>query len=99
MDNHGGFSYSEYDVMDRSCNTFTYELAKRLELNEKYPLAILKQSKMGECLAPIAHALDNFVDFSGSGSGSAAAIEHEGEERPPSCFRKRHKDKSPTVKR
>ena len=38
MNQRGGFSYTDYDVMDRSCNTFTYELSKRLNLAEKYPI-------------------------------------------------------------
>ena len=58
MNQYGSFSYSDYDVMDRSCNTFTYELSKRLHLSEKYPVGILNQSKMGELLAPVVHAID-----------------------------------------
>jgi hypothetical protein len=58
MNEYGSFSYSDYDVMDRSCNTFTYELSKRLHLSEKYPVGILNQSKMGELLAPVVHAID-----------------------------------------
>ena len=58
MNQYGSFSYSDYDVMERSCNTFTYELSKRLHLSEKYPVGILNQSKMGELLAPVVHAID-----------------------------------------
>ena len=95
MDNHGGFSYSDYDVMERSCNTFTFELAKRLELSEKYPMAILKQSKMGEFLAPMVHALGVLGDFSGSGS---IVSEENNESQPPSSFRNRQNSAS-SVKR
>ena len=95
MDNHGGFSYSDYDVMERSCNTFTFELAKRLELSEKYPMAILKQSKMGEFLAPMVHALGVLGDFSGSGS---IVSEEDNESQPPSSFRNRQNSAS-SVKR
>ena len=92
MDSHGGFSLTDYDVMERSCNTFTFELAKRLELSEKYPMAILKQSKMGEFLAPMVHALGVLGDFSGSGLNVS---EEDNETQPaPSCFRKRQNSAS-----
>jgi len=34
------FSYSDYDVMGRSCNTFTAALSERLGIGSKYPQAI-----------------------------------------------------------
>lgn len=40
MELNGNFSYTDYDVMDRSCNTFTAALAGRLGVVEKYPPAI-----------------------------------------------------------
>jgi hypothetical protein len=40
MEVNGNFSYTDYDVMDRSCNTFTAALADRLGVAEKYPPAI-----------------------------------------------------------
>ena len=97
MDNQGGFSIRDYDVMDRSCNTFTFELAKRLELSEKYPMAILKQSKMGEFLAPMVHAVGGVLGEL-SGSGSIVSEEDTEVEAQPSCFRKRQKSAS-SVKR
>jgi hypothetical protein len=58
MDEFGGFSYTDYDVMEKSCNNFTAALAKRLGVDDNYPIAILNQSKLGEILAPVVHALD-----------------------------------------
>lgn len=85
MDQFGGFSYSDYDVMDRSCNTFTYELSKRLHLSTKYPMGILHQSKLGEFLAPVVHALDVLAASSGFGSGCLGC---KNDENTPSCIRK-----------
>ena len=69
MDQFGGFSYSDYDVMNRSCNTFTYELSKRLGVSDKYPMGILHQSKLGEFLAPVVHAINVLAASCGFGSG------------------------------
>ncbi len=54
----GGFSPSDYDVMDRSCNTFTLALTRRLGLESRYPRAVLKQSRIGEALSPVARWID-----------------------------------------
>lgn len=86
MDQFGGFSYSEYDVMDRSCNTFTYELAKRLYLSEKYPMGILHQSKLGEFFAPVVHALDVLAASSGFSSGCLGCQNNA--EKSPTIIRK-----------
>lgn len=86
MDEFGGFSYSEYDVMDRSCNTFTYDLSKRLHLSGKYPMGILHQSKLGEFLAPVVHALDVLASSSGFGSGCLGCNKNDA--NAPSCIRK-----------
>ncbi len=53
-----GFSTDDYHVMKRSCNSFTEEVAKRLDLMARYPTAVLHQSKVGEILSPLASALD-----------------------------------------
>ena len=58
MHQAGGFATEDYDVMEKSCNNFTYCLAEKLKVDYRYPTAILKQSRMGSFLAPVAHALD-----------------------------------------
>ena len=35
MKSHG-YSQADYNVMERSCNSFTLELAKRMELEHRY---------------------------------------------------------------
>ena len=64
MHQAGGFATEDYDVMEKSCNNFTHCLAKKLKVDYKYPEAILKQSKMGEFFAPVAHALDMVAEKS-----------------------------------
>ena len=64
MHQFGGFATEDYDVMEKSCNNFTYCLAKKLKVDYKYPTAIMKQSQMGEILAPLAHALDMVAEKS-----------------------------------
>ena len=67
MEEFGGFAYNDYDVMERSCNTFTAALAKNLGFEDRYPASILQQSKIGEFFAPVVHALDIVAETSGSG--------------------------------
>lgn len=45
MESNGKFSSSDYDVMDRSCNTFTAVLSDRLGLGSKYPQAIQRYAQ------------------------------------------------------
>ena len=87
MDQAGGFSYTDYDVMDRSCNTFTYELTKRLRLDDKYPHGILNQSKFGEILAPVVHAIDLFLLGSGLNK-TCSDCQDDKNEFAPSCIRR-----------
>lgn len=53
-----GFSVSDYHLMQNCCNSFTEELARRLDLLDRYPSAVLNQSKLGEMLSPVARILD-----------------------------------------
>ena len=53
-----GFSAQDYDVMENSCNTFTEELARRLDVLDRYPAAIHNQTRLGEILCPVVKALD-----------------------------------------
>jgi hypothetical protein len=57
-----GFSTADYDVMEKSCNSFTKELSRRLKLLDRYPSGVLTQSKLGEILSPLARALDLLPD-------------------------------------
>ncbi len=66
MEEFGGYSYTDYDVMERSCNTFTAALVKNLGLEERYPKSILSQSRIGEFFAPVVHAFDIVAETSGS---------------------------------
>ena len=88
MNQRGGFSYTDYDVMDRSCNTFTYELSKRLNLAEKYPIGILNQSKMGEFLAPVVHAIDILAAAAGFSNTSKRYLGCQSDPSTPNCIRK-----------
>lgn len=58
MEDHGGFSFEDYDVLTRSCNIFTAEVTKRLNMEEHYPTGILSQSRVGRIFSPILSALD-----------------------------------------
>lgn len=81
-----GFSAPDYHVMDNSCNRFTEEVARRLELLDRYPSAVLSQSKIGEMLSPMAKLLDlvpgeekgssggQMVSLSSSSSVSSAKV-------------------------
>ena len=53
-----GFSAQDYNVMENSCNTFTEELARRLDVLDRYPSAIHNQTRLGEILCPVMKALD-----------------------------------------
>ena len=53
-----GFSAQDYNVMENSCNTFTEEVARRLDVLENYPAAIHTQTRLGEILCPVIKALD-----------------------------------------
>ena len=53
-----GFSAEDYNVMENSCNTFTEELARRLDVLGRYPAAIHNQTRLGEILCPVVRALD-----------------------------------------
>ena len=53
-----GFSAQDYNVMENSCNTFTEELARRLDVLDRYPAAIHNQTRLGEILCPVVKALD-----------------------------------------
>ena len=89
MNQYGGFAYSDYDVMDKSCNTFTYQLSKRLNLADRYPMGILNQSKMGEFLAPVVHAIDVLAVSSGLASASKRYLGSQNDpDDSPSSIRK-----------
>ncbi len=53
-----GFSADDYNVLHNSCNSFTEELARRVDLFEKYPSAILNQSRIGEMLSPVVRCVE-----------------------------------------
>ena len=62
---------------------------KRLELSEKYPVGILNQSKMGEFLAPVVHAIDILAASSGfSSTSSKRYLGYQTDADTPSCIRK-----------
>nr|XP_040578633.1 deSI-like protein At4g17486 isoform X2 [Lepeophtheirus salmonis] len=46
-----GFSPSNYNVMNRSCNNFTHHVALKLGLEEKYSNGVMRQIRMGEWMA------------------------------------------------
>ena len=53
-----GFAAQDYNVMENSCNTFTEEVARRLDVLDNYPAAIHTQTRLGEILCPVVKALD-----------------------------------------
>lgn len=88
-----GFSAQDYNVMENSCNTFTEELARRLDVLDRYPAAIHTQTRLGEILCPVVKALD-FIPESRSPSPrppSTAASCQSGPERASSTATRRRK--------
>ena len=73
-----GFSHEDYDIMQNSCNIFTEELARRLDLVQRYPTGVLNQSKIGGILSPLARALDLLPDQTQSAEGQ----NDSGQQRP-----------------
>ena len=53
-----GFSSTDYDVMEKSCNTFTEAFACKLGLLGQFPSAVHQQTRLGQLLAPLVRALD-----------------------------------------
>ncbi len=53
-----GFDTSDYNIMQKSCNSFTEELSRRLGVSTRYPSSVLNQSRLADMLSPVAKALD-----------------------------------------
>merc|ERR1711953_186684 len=56
--NDEGFSSNDYDVFEKSCNTFTEAFSVKLGLIENFPPAVHHQSRLGAMLAPLVRALE-----------------------------------------
>lgn len=87
MNEKEGFSYDDYDVLHKSCNTFTATLAKKLHVEDKYPTAILQQSRLGEILAPVVHVLDIVVEASRSGPQKKIEYKNSCQKETGTCQR------------
>ncbi|XP_023345388.1 uncharacterized protein LOC111714496 isoform X2 [Eurytemora carolleeae] len=70
-----GFDSSDYDVMKKSCNTFTEVFSERLGVLENFPSGVHTQTKLGRLLSPVVKALDFAVEKSLHPSGSVSSLE------------------------
>jgi hypothetical protein len=68
-----GFSAEDYNVCNNSCNSFTEQLSRRIELGARFPSAVSSQSRIGEMLSPVARVLD-LVPESRSPSPSSSFV-------------------------